>query len=138
MNTFVDLVFIFVFVIVIISLLIDIRQNLIANKLLLFLAVSIFASFMSVIKSIRRRCPIDTWKAINSGVLTGVFAFVGYTLLWDMYSVKSDTQGNREFIKNVADNVPGGMNTVLAIMVMLAIAFGRAARFIFVIDDCET
>lgn len=89
---------------------------------------------MSAMKSIRRRCPVDTWRSINSGVFTGIFAFVGYTLLWDMYSIKGES---RELIKNAADNVPGGMNTLLAIMVVIAIAFGRASRYIFVMDDCE-
>jgi hypothetical protein len=134
MNTFVDLVFIFVFVFVIITLLIDIRHSLIANKLLLFLAVTIFATMLSMMKSVRRRCPVDTWKSINSGVFTGIFAFVGYTLLWDMYSVDGDS---REFIKSAATKTPGGMNALLAIMVVLAICFGRAARYIFVMDDCN-
>lgn len=133
MNTFVDLVFIFVFVFVIMSLLIDIRQSLVINKVLLFLAVTIFATLLSVMKSVRRRCPVDTWKSINSGVFVGIFAFVGYTLLWDMYSVKGDS---RDYIQKMAGTIPGGMNTILAIMVALAIAFGRAARYVFVTDDC--
>ena len=84
-------------------------------------------------KSVRRRCPVDTWKSINSGVFVGIFAFVGYTLLWDMYSVKGDS---RDYIQKMAGTIPGGMNTILAIMVALAIAFGRAARYVFVTDDC--
>jgi hypothetical protein len=136
MNTFVDLVYIFVFVFVILSLLIDIRSSLISNKILLFLAVAIFSTLMSVMKSIRRKCPVDTWRSINSGIFTGIFAFVGYTLLWDMYSVKGN-KSSREFINDASNNVPGGMNTILAIIVVLSIAFGRAARYIFVADDCE-
>jgi hypothetical protein len=134
MNTFVDLVFIFVFVFVMISLLIDIRQSLIGNKLLLFLAVTIFATLMSVMKSIRRKCPVDTWRSINSGIFAGIFTFVGYTLLWDMYSVEG---GSRKFVEDASASVPGGFNTLLAIIVVLAIAFGRAARYIFVADDCD-
>ena len=66
--------------------------------------------------------------------MTGIFAFVGYTLLWDMYSV--DGSG-RDFIKNTSKSIPGGTETLLALTIVLTIAFGRSARYIFAADDCD-
>lgn len=134
MNTFVDLVFIFIFVFVLITLLIDIRQGLVVNKLLVFLGVTIFTSILSVMKSIRRRCPVDTWRSINAGVLTGIFAFVGYTLLWDLNCFEGPS---RDFVESTSNSIPGGIETVLALTIVLAIAFGRSARYIFTADDCN-
>jgi len=136
MNTFVDLVFIFVFVFVISFLLLKLDSDqIITNKLMIFLAVTLFATLLSIMKSIRRRCPVDTWKSLNAGVLNGIFAFVGFTLLWDMVSVEG--QG-RDFMQGMIDKMPGGINTVMSLMIITTIGIGRSMRYIFTMDDCDT
>jgi H+/Cl- antiporter ClcA len=135
MNTFVDLVFIFVFVFVLTHfMIVSVKAtDIITQKLLIFLAVTIFATLLSVMKSIRRQCPVNTWKAINSGVLVGLFAYIGHTILFDLNYM----EGTRDLVQSTRESIPGGLETLLALMIILAIAFGKSMRYIFSVDDCD-
>lgn len=133
MNTFVDTVFIFIFVFVLIYFkLINIRNtNVITQKLLIFLAVTAFATILSVMKSIRRRCPVDTWKAISSGALTGLFAFIGYTLFYDLFYLPE----SRPYMDALKDTA--GFEILIGLSIVFAILMGRATYYIVAIDDCH-
>lgn len=135
MNTFVDLVFIFVFVFVITHfMIVNVESpNVITQKLLIFLAVTIFATLLSVMKSIRRQCPVNTWRAINSGILVGLFAYIGHTVLFDLNYM----QNTRGWVQSTRESIPGGLEILLPLMIILAIAFGKSMRYIFTADDCD-
>lgn len=132
MNTFVDIVFIFVFVFVLMHFeIIEIRRtNIVSQKLLIFVAVTLFASLLSAMKSIRRRCPVDTWRIVNAGVLTGLFAFIGHTILFDLIYMRE----TRDTVDSIKDKM--NIEILLALMIVFAITLGRSVKFVFTVDDC--
>ena len=70
MNVFTDIIFIFVFVFVMLHFkIIDISSNnIILQKFILFLAVTIFAWLLYSLKAIRRQQPINVWDVVNNGL----------------------------------------------------------------------
>lgn len=106
-------------------------QNVVQQKLYMFLAVSIFATLLSVMKSIRRKCPIDTWKSINSGLLIGLFAFIGNTIFWDLYYMPETS----EHIKNAGMTI--SLEVLIGLIIASTITFGRILRYIFYVNDCD-
>lgn len=133
MNTFVDVVFIFIFVFVIMHFkIIDITTiNVITQKLFMFIAVTAFATLLSIMKSIRRRCSIDMWKSINSGVLVGLLAFIGHTIFFDMHYMTETRSWTESMEKSTSYEV------TIALFIAIMIILGRATRYIFTIDDCD-
>lgn len=132
MNTFIDLVFIFVFVFVLTNLLIPLhRMDVVGQKLIVFLSVSIFSTFLYVIKSIRKQQIVDFQNAIQSGLLIGLYAFIGHTLLFDLFYMP----GTRDSIDGLRKNTIGGINTLVALSIVLTIIVGKSMKIIFTQDD---
>lgn len=133
MNTFIDVVFIFIFVFVLLHFkLVNIRNtNIINQKILIFLAVTIFATVLSAMKSIRKQCPVDTWKSVNAGVFTGLFAYIGYTLFYDLFYLPE----THPYMS--ALNETPWMEALIGISIVFAIIVGRGMYYVFTVDDCH-
>ena len=135
MNIFTDIVFIFVYVFVLLHFnIIQPEKTTIAmQKLQIFLAVFIFASILYVIKSIRKQCPINTWDAINSGLLIAMFAYIGHTLLFDFWY----ETGSRGFIENKIKNSSFlSLNILLLLFISFSIAIGKSVGYLFNTNYC--
>lgn len=135
MNTFTDILFIFVFVFVILHFgLINITSNnVVTQKLYMFIAVTMFASMLYVMKSIRRQCPIKVWDVISSGLIIGMLAYVGHTLMFDMWYMKE----THDWIANIVDEQYFTLNIVLSLFICFAIAVGKSVGYIFNTDLCS-
>ena len=129
MNIFTDILFIFVFVFIILHFkLIDITsQNVVTQKTLMFVSVTIFASLLYAIKSIRHNKPINTWDVINSGVIIGILSFIGHTFLFDMWYMKESS----EWLKSHIDEKYITLNVILTFYICILISFGKFIGYIF-------
>lgn len=135
MNAFTDIVFIFVFVFVILHFgLINVfnNDNIILQKTIMFVLVTIFATLLYVMKSIRRQKAINLWNSAGSGLIIGMLAFVGHTLLFDLKYMDS----TKEQIEGITDNKYFTENVLLSLLIALTIAFGKSIIYIFAIENC--
>jgi len=134
MNLFTDIVFIFVFVFVLLHFrIINITcMNVVTQKIIMFLAVTAFATLIAVLKSIRQQRPIDMWGSINAGLYAGLFAFIGHTILFDMWYMPETTN----LIKKSVDHKYITLNVVLALYVSFTIAIAKMLRCLFVTNPC--
>lgn len=134
MNVFTDIVFIFVFVFVILHFgLINITSsNIVVQKIFMFVAVTLFATMMNVMKLIRYQSPVMMWKAASAGLAIGTLAFVGHTILFDMWYMPE--------MRGVLDSAVDGqyitLNVLLAIFISIVIAIGRSIIFLFSTEMC--
>lgn len=134
MNTFTDIVFIFVFVFVILHFgIINIRQtNVVWQKLGMFVAVTVFSSLLFLLKSIRRQQTIDTWNIINNGLMIGLLAFVGHTIMFDMLY----TPETQKWVVSFVDSKYLSVNILLAFYICLSITIGKSFGYIFNTNAC--
>ena len=136
MNTFTDIVFIFVFVFVILHFgIINLyaeNANIVWQKLAMFVAVTIFASLLYVMKAIRRQQIIKPWAAISSGVFIGLLAFIGHTMMFDMLYMPT----TQEWIKGFADGKYFTRNVLLAFYICFTILIGKSVGCVFNSDPC--
>lgn len=134
MNIFTDIVFIFVFVFVLLHFeLIDIKnKNIITQKILMFIYVTLFASILNMMKSIRRQLPIDVWSSVSDGLLVGIFAYAGHTLLCDLWYMPE----SRAWIEQTVDDTYFTLNMLLALFVVLIVTVGRSIKLIFSTELC--
>lgn len=134
MNLFTDIVFIFVFVFVLLHFnIINIScMNVVTQKIVMFLAVTVFGTLLAVLKSIRQQKPIDTWGSINAGLYSGLFAFIGHTILFDMWYMPETSN----ILKKTVDHKYFTLNIALAVYISLTIAFAKMFRCLFVTNSC--
>lgn len=134
MNIFTDIVFIFVFVFVILHYgIVDVRKtNVVWQKLYMFVAVTLFASLLYAMKSIRRQQTIRPWDIINDGVFVGLLAFIGHTLLFDMLYTP-DTQ---QWVTSFASASYFTVDVLLAFYICLSILVGKSIGYIFSTNAC--
>jgi hypothetical protein len=133
MNAFTDLVFIFVFVFVMLHFdVVDITcNNIILQKFLMFISVTIFAWLLYSIKAIRHKYPINVWNVISNGLIIGMLAFIGHTILFDLLYVP---ETNIWITSKINDYFT--INVITTIFVVLAIALGYAFKCIFTTETC--
>jgi len=129
MNPFTDILFIFVFVFVILHFgLIDIEKtDIVRQKIYMFLAVSIFASFLYVLKSVRKQCPVHVWNVISSGLLIGLLAYIGHTLLFDLWYNPT----SQSWLKSTVDTDFFTLNILLSSFIAFSIAVGKSLHYLF-------
>ena len=132
MNVFIDIVFLFVYIYILIYFLLDLEKtDVITQKIILFLGIFFFASLLSIIKFIRDQKIVDMNYSINSGLYIGLFAFIGHTILFDLnYMPKT-----RSSVENIKQNVPGGLDMLLALTIILSITFGKSVKYILTLED---
>lgn len=134
MNAFTDILFIFVFVYVITYfgvVQID-SSNVVTQKIYMFIAVSAFASILYVMKAIRKQCPIQTWNVISSGLIIGMLAFIGHTIMFDMYYM-TETRGYMEGMnKNYFS-----LEIMSALFISIAVMGGKSLFYIFNTENCD-
>lgn len=130
MNIFTDIIFIFVFVFILCHFeIINITNtNIIKQKILLFIAVTLFASTMYIMKTIRKKTPIDIWNSFSNGLLIGLFAYIGHTLLFDLWYIPE----TNKWLIDIVDDKYITLNILLAIFVVISIAFSKSFGYIFV------
>ena len=135
MNQFTDIVFIFVFVFIILHFgVVNISTtNIVAQKLYIFTAVTIFSWLMNSIKSIRRQCPLKVWDIISNGLIIGIFAYAGHTLFIDMLYIPE----THAWIKNTRNNTYFTSNIMLIIFICTSIMIGKSMEFIFYTEPCN-
>ncbi|VBB18327.1 hypothetical protein YASMINEVIRUS_790 [Yasminevirus sp. GU-2018] len=135
MNVFTDIVFIFVFVFVILHFgLINITtSNVVTQKLFMFIAVTLFATMMSVMKSVRRQSPIKMWNSLSTGLIIGMLAFVGHTVLFDLWYMPE----TNSWLMSAVDGQYITLNILLALFISTSIAVGRSVTFLFNTEMCE-
>lgn len=137
MNIFTDLVFIFVFVFVLLHFeVIKITEsNVVTQKLYMFLAVTAFASMLNIMKAIRKQYVIRMWDVISSGLIIGMLAFIGHTLMFDLFYMKE----TRPFMDSVIDWKAEYItpNVILSLFICGTIAVGRSMSCIFNTDICN-
>lgn len=135
MNVFTDIIFIFVFVFVILHFgVINITDsNVVTQKVFMFVAVTMFATIMSVMKSIRRQNPIIMQSAFSTGLSIGILAFVGHTILFDMWYMPE----THEWLVGAVDGQYITLNVLLAIFISITIAIGRSFSFLFNTETCD-
>jgi len=134
MNAFTDIVFIFVFVFVILHFkLVDITSNnIIIQKFFMFIAVIIFAWFLYSLKSIRHKYPIEVKNIITNGLIVGILAYVGHTLMFDLLYMKDTNQWMIDRINNYFT-----ANIMLSFFICMSIAIGYSIRCLFNTDTCH-
>jgi hypothetical protein len=132
MNVFIDIVFLFVYIYVLIYFLLDLEKtDVITQKIIIFLGIFFFASLLSIIKFIRDQKIVDVNFSINSGLYIGLFAFIGHTILFDLnYMPKT-----RPIIENIKENIPGGLDMLLTLTIILSITFGKSVKYILTLED---
>ncbi len=130
MNVFIDAVFIFVFVFVLMHFkIIDIKEtNVVYQKFLIFIAVTLFATSLSIIKTIQSDCPINFWNSVNSGLIVGALAFVGHTLMFDLFYMPE----TRPLIDAMKESF--ALEIILSTMIASAVVFSRVTRYVFTVD----
>jgi hypothetical protein len=135
MNQFTDIVFIFVFVFVLLHFeLINIKNsNIVSQKLLMFIYVTAFATMLNIMKSIRCKIPIDMWNAVADGIIIGMLAYIGHTMLYDMWYMES----TRKWIESWVDETYLTLNVLLTISVVMAVTIGKATKIIFSTETCN-
>ena len=133
MNAFTDIIFIFVFVFVILHFqLIDISSNnIIIQKFFMFIAVTIFAWLLYSMKAIRHQQPINIRDVINNGLIIGVMAFVGHTILFDLLYTPETNKWITDRINNYFT-----VNIITSLFVSMGIAIGYSAKCIFSTESC--
>jgi DNA integrity scanning protein DisA with diadenylate cyclase activity len=140
MNLFTDVIFIFVFVFVILHFGVVVisdpkENNIIKQKFMLFIAVTIFSWLLYAIKSIRCKTPIQVWDIINSGLIIGMLAYVGHTVYYDlMYMDNTNEWLNVNIFK---DSAIFNAEIALAMFVSFAILFGKSIGYIFIMESCD-
>lgn len=137
MNIFVDLVFIFVFVFVLCHFeIVNITNtNIVKQKTLLFIAITLFASMLYIMKQIRRKTPIDIWNSFSNGLIIGLLAYIGHTLLFDLWYIPE----TNKWLVDIVDNKYITLNILLAIFVVISFAFGKSLIHIFKNEsNCST
>jgi hypothetical protein len=135
MNIFTDIVFIFVFVFVILHFkLISITEtNVVFQKIFLFITVSLFATALHVMKTIRRQKPVNMFLSFNDGLLIGLLAFIGHTLLFDLWYMP-DTNN---WLTNMVDNKYITLNVLVAMFISSSIIVGKSTTYIFKTEPCN-
>src|SRR5579872_4598065 len=113
MNAFTDIVFIFVFVFVILHFgLIDITStNVVVQKIYMFIAITVFATLLSLMKSIRNKTPIRMWHSIINGLIIGILAFIGHTFMFDLWYMP-ETNG---WLSSIVDGHYITLNILMAL-----------------------
>ena len=135
MNPFTDIVFVFVFVFCLLHFeLINLKNpNIVQTKVSMFIYVTIFATILNMMKSVRRQMPIDVWNASADGIIIGILAYAGHTMVYDIWYMPS----TNTIIKSWVDETYFTLNVLVAISVALAITVGRAVKFIFATEPCS-
>lgn len=135
MNIFTDVVFIFVFVFVILHFgVINIRgMSIVLQKIYMFIAVTIFASFLYLMKAIRRQQTIKTWNIIHNGLFIGLLAFIGHTVMFDMLYAP-ETQS---WVTSFADGKYLTVNILLTFFVCVSVLFGKTLEYVFNTEICN-
>lgn len=131
MNVFFDAVLIFIFVFMLTyTKVIDISAtNVIQQKILMFLAVSLCATLISICKTICNNHIVDMWKSINSGIIIGLLAFVGHTFMFDLFYMPQTS----DLVKSMNNSI--SYEIILASMIAISITIGKELKYIFTIDD---
>ena len=132
MNPFTDIVFIFIFVFSLLHFeLINIKNpNIVTMKLLMFIYVTVFAAILNMMKSIRRQLPINIWNAVSDGIIIGMLAYAGHTMVFDIWYM------DRTIIEKRVDETYFTPNLLIATTIALAITVGKAVKFIFSTESC--
>ena len=99
----------------------------------MFLAVTIFASMINIIKPIRRQTPVKIWNAIINGLIIGMLAFIGHTILFDLWYMPE----TNEWLEGIVDDKYITLNVVLAFFISVTILIGKSIGFIFSNDLCD-
>jgi|WetSurMetagenome_2_1015567.scaffolds.fasta_scaffold449954_1 hypothetical protein len=135
MNTFTDVVFIFVFVFVILHFgVVNVREmSIVLQKLYMFVAVTIFASFLYLMKAIRRQQTIKMWDIIYNGLFIGLLSFIGHTIMFDMLYAP-ETQS---WVTSFADGKYLTVNILLAFFVSVSVLFGKTIGYVFNTEMCN-
>lgn len=135
MNVFTDIVFIFVFVFVILHFgLIDITNtNVVAQKIYMFIAITIFATLLSLMKSIRKQTPIRMWHSINNGLIIGILAFIGHTFLFDLWYMPE----SNAWLSSIVDGQYITLNILMALFISLTIMIGKSINLVFSTELCD-
>lgn len=131
MNEFTDILFIFILVFVLLHFsIIDVNEfntdNIILQKIYIFVAVTLFSSLLELIKLARMGCRVEAWNILSKGLLTGMFAYIGHTLLIDLTVMDS----SRELIEGFEkDYFP--LKLILALFITFAVIISRTFMFMF-------
>ena len=135
MNQFTDIVFIFVFVFVILHFgVINITAtNVVAQKLYIFIAVTMFSWLLYSLKSIRRQCPIKVWDVISNGLIIGMLAFIGHTIFFDLLYMPE----TNKWISSTIDDTYFTHNIMLCIFICTSVLVGKSIGFIFYTEPCN-
>ena len=102
-------------------------RKLIENKIIIFLTVASISTIYSILNYVRRTYKPYIWRSLGNGIIIGLFAFIGYTLLIDSISIGD----NKYLTPNNISGIPGGMNTILFITIMISIIVGKIFLFLF-------
>ena len=134
MNPFTDIVFVFVFVFCLLHFkLIDLEKpNIVQTKIAMFMYVTVFATILNMMKSIRRQLPIDVWNSAGDGIIIGILAYAGHTMVYDIWYMES----TRAMIQDRVDPTYFTINILVALSVSLAITIGKTVKFIFATEPC--
>jgi hypothetical protein len=134
MNIFTDVVFIFVFVFVILHFgIINIREtNVVWQKLLMFLAVTMFTFLLYAMKSVRRQQTVKPWDVINGALFVGLLTFIGHTIMFDMLY----TQETQKWVTSFTDGKYLTVNVLLAFYICASILIGKSIGYIFNTNAC--
>ena len=80
---------------------------------------------MHIMKFIRCKQPIHMWNSIAFGLGTGTLAFVGHTVMFDLWYMPE----TNNFITNLVDGRYITVNVLTSIFVCLSIIMGRSIGF---------
>lgn len=132
MNDITDVIFIFVFAFVLFYYeIINIKDNLIVQKLYLFAAVMFFALLLDLVKATHTKYKSNIQSIISNVLYVGLFTYIGHTLYFDM--IYSDNT------KIYVDKTNSYMSPeiTICILVALSIAVGKSLRYMFATKFCE-
>ncbi len=129
MNIFTDLLFIFIYVFALFHLkIIDITNtNVFIQKISVLIAVTFFAVLLYISKNLRNNCgkDVEMWNIIYNAVLVGIFAFMGHTLLFDLWYMP---QTNIFFPKDLNQTV---LELMVSFAIIVGVFFGKSIRYLF-------
>lgn len=125
MTMIIDIVAIFVFVYILMYLNIikttgNHFNNVVHQKVIMFLAVTVFAAFLYLMNAMSKERPIKYKDVIYESLLIGLFAFIGQTILFDLYFMEE----TKPMITNVTENYVS-FELLTASFVAVAVACGK-------------
>jgi len=133
MNEITDIVFIVVFVYVITYFsLINLKgQNIIIQKIYLFIAIFIFSSILEILKFVKKKSTSETLNIFGNALVVAMLSFIGLTVMYDM---KYDTN-MRPYFDTIHSSVREDL--IPCIFIAITLALGKSIKYLFTSNCCE-